>query len=504
MQSKRSLSRRHVLRTVVAAGIGANATIVFAACGEAQVVEKIVTVVKEVPVERIVTQIVTEIIEKVVTHEVEVDKIVEKVVTVVAQAPQIETQFVRYATDWNSGARHDTMEAAQEEFGKQHPEIVINMEHASRLNELVALSLAAGTGPDAMLGVGYRFAPLRDVGMFLEITPLLQALEFRLDDYLYSQSNANTIDGLWYGIPFQFAANSYHYSITMFEAGGVAAPPSDHAAGWTHLEIEEAAKRLTNIEAFQYGLTTGHAIDGMYGDIALPWIGTVDWWADPPVFTRSNFEDEGTLAAWEWFVSLAQDSKVVPTGAVIQSLRSSSTTNPFQAGFVAMSRGGVAAGAAERTIRDTFKWGVMGLPRPAHVDLRRAGSNNRPNWVNALVQERGIAEATVKWCIFCAGAFVGERTAQDRGSIPDLRQIAYGDVFMRDPPLNQAANTWVLDNHQSYQQGWVPNWINHYRAWDTALALGWNGEATAEESWTEGRERAALALIEGTPPGLPD
>ena len=76
MRSERHITRRRMLRLAGALGLGAGGTAVLAACGEPQVVEKIVTQtvekIVEVPVERIVEKIVT----------VPVDRIVEKVVTV--------------------------------------------------------------------------------------------------------------------------------------------------------------------------------------------------------------------------------------------------------------------------------------------------------------------------------------------------------------------------------------------------------------------------------------
>ncbi|MYD93805.1 MAG: hypothetical protein F4Y02_08950, partial [Chloroflexi bacterium] len=123
------MTRRRLLR--IGAGLGASATgiWVFAACGEAEPqiitkevpvettvikevpVEKIVreTEVREVPVERIVTQekVVTQQVEvpvdRVVTQIVEREKVVEKVVTreVVKEVPAMrETVNVRWQEVW--------------------------------------------------------------------------------------------------------------------------------------------------------------------------------------------------------------------------------------------------------------------------------------------------------------------------------------------------------------------------------------------------------------------
>ena len=81
----RVMTRRNLLRGASAGLFGAAGAAVLAACGEAQVVEKIVTqeVIKEVPVETIVTkEVVKEVpVESVVTREVVKEVAVEKVVT---------------------------------------------------------------------------------------------------------------------------------------------------------------------------------------------------------------------------------------------------------------------------------------------------------------------------------------------------------------------------------------------------------------------------------------
>ena len=79
------LTRRNLLRGASAGLFGAAGAAVLAACGEAQVVERIVTheVTKEVPVETVVIEeVVKEVpVEIVVTKEVVQEVAVERVVT---------------------------------------------------------------------------------------------------------------------------------------------------------------------------------------------------------------------------------------------------------------------------------------------------------------------------------------------------------------------------------------------------------------------------------------
>ena len=82
---KRMMTRRNLIRGASAGLFGAAGAAVLAACGEAQVVERVVTqeVIKEVPVETIITkEVVKEVpVESVVTREVVKEVPVEKIVT---------------------------------------------------------------------------------------------------------------------------------------------------------------------------------------------------------------------------------------------------------------------------------------------------------------------------------------------------------------------------------------------------------------------------------------
>ena len=102
----KSVSRRRILRLGV---LGVTGSIVAAACGETQVVEKIITqqvevekiVEKEVPVETVVEKIVTQQVEveKIVTQQVVVEKVVEKIV----EPPPGEKQTLVFSDlNWTS------------------------------------------------------------------------------------------------------------------------------------------------------------------------------------------------------------------------------------------------------------------------------------------------------------------------------------------------------------------------------------------------------------------
>ena len=129
MHNSHAMSRRSLLQAGFLIG-GATATAaILAACGEPQVVEKIVTqeivvtkeVIKEVEVERVVTQ------------EVQVEKIVVQEVapqlpdtTILSWTPPYWKGVTGRGEEGTSGAEDDYMKYIVGEFQKQFPQITVN------------------------------------------------------------------------------------------------------------------------------------------------------------------------------------------------------------------------------------------------------------------------------------------------------------------------------------------------------------------------------------------
>ncbi|MCY3895677.1 MAG: hypothetical protein OXG17_04310 [Chloroflexi bacterium] len=156
MRTNSHMTRRRLLRAAGGLGLSAAGVAGLAACGEAEPqiitkevpvettvikevpVEKIVreTEVREVPVERIVTQekVVTQQVEvpveRVVTQIVERERVVEKVVTrevqvMVEVQPEQRTVKIEFATDHTSGPRGQAMSWGIERFAGLRPDIKV-------------------------------------------------------------------------------------------------------------------------------------------------------------------------------------------------------------------------------------------------------------------------------------------------------------------------------------------------------------------------------------------
>lgn len=128
----KSVSRRRILRL---GALGFGGSIVMAACGETQVVEKIVTqqvevekiVEKEVPVEKVVEKIVErevpveKVVQKIVTQEVVVEKVVEKVV----EPPREKSTLVFSDLNWTSAQIQNRIAQYIVEKGYGYPTDVV-------------------------------------------------------------------------------------------------------------------------------------------------------------------------------------------------------------------------------------------------------------------------------------------------------------------------------------------------------------------------------------------
>ena len=127
------MTRRNLLRASSAGALGAAGAVALAACGETVKtvtqevpVEKIV--IKEVPVEKIVqkTQIKEVPVEKIVEKTKIEKQVVEKVVTRIVKEMVPAKPNVRKltaVTDWNSGARLETMNLLESEYVKRFPHV---------------------------------------------------------------------------------------------------------------------------------------------------------------------------------------------------------------------------------------------------------------------------------------------------------------------------------------------------------------------------------------------
>ena len=92
-----------------------------------------------------------------------------------APAPAAEAASISYVSDWSSGTRGEWIKAAVPKFMEENPKITVRVDNwAGEVTE-VALTNAAGTLQDVMLGSNDAFIQLARSGGMQDITPVLKS-----------------------------------------------------------------------------------------------------------------------------------------------------------------------------------------------------------------------------------------------------------------------------------------------------------------------------------------
>ena len=340
-----AVTRRSLLRASGGVALGLTGAIALAACGETQIVTKEVpvetTVIKEVPVERIVTQTqikevpVEKIVvqEKIVIKEVPVERIVEKVVTkevvvekiveVEAQRPPVTLVFVN---DHSSGPRGAALGWALDRFRQESPHI--NVRYTPQPDNYATafgVQIAAGTQAEVALLSGWFASRWHRSGAFAQIDDVVRKrADWNPKDYYFDPDTGSVViqdtlpighlDGIrgpMFGMPYQGNCSGTIINLDMMEGAGIEFPTEGK---WgIETELMDAIKQATDPEARQWGLL---ASGGWFGP-------RTDWgWAladDPNLTYRSNDHmrttmwDSGAVRGIEIMTEAIHTHGVAPT-----------------------------------------------------------------------------------------------------------------------------------------------------------------------------------------------
>ncbi len=109
------------------------------------------------------------------------------------------------------------------------------------------VDLAAGQGPTVYLLDGPYIAQYASEGAIENLTDRLK--DVKLDDYFGFEAIKNA-NNEYFAVPQAIQVNALYYNKEMFDAANVAYPTAD----WTTDYVYEAAQKLTNADAKQYGI----------------------------------------------------------------------------------------------------------------------------------------------------------------------------------------------------------------------------------------------------------
>ena len=523
MQSKRQVTRRRALSLVGALGLGSVGVAALAACGEPQVVEKIVTRTVEktitVPVEKIVTVEVERVVEKTVTVPVEkivtveVERIVEKIVTVEVEkivevpvekivvkevpstnaepAPAREPVEIRFVTDHTSGPRGSAMQWGLNRLAEQRPDIFVNLEPTASLIDTIAEHLIEGTAPHVALLHQSDFLYFHELGAFTEITELLPKFGVIKEDYYFIPDSytLNGIDhslpqpgimtGPQFGMPFQIAISGFVANISLAESAGVMLPESEGA--WTWDDWTEWDAKFTDPDAGTYGTWARDDYEFQY----MPQMysnGLKKPFDDG--LTKTMFDLPEALEAWEYLINKIYVHGTSPAADQIEAISGADYYEPFAAGKIGVWPSGrvYSTGFTLPIINERFKWTLLppviagrGGP-PAH------GWSEQPNLVTISAETDGLEEQSGALAIFLAGEEYQSQVGIERGHMPVHRAAIGAAASIAPPPEGMK---WLKvyadrpDNRSLFPFSTWRDWWARHRELGRA---GWMGEQSPTEA----------------------
>ena len=486
------MSRRRLL----AGAVGAAGAAALAACGETQVVEKVV--------ERVVTQQVEveKIVEKVVTREV------EKVVQVEVAGPQQEVSFIRYVSNHTSGPRAKANQWALERFAQIQPNIHVRFEPAGRLSDILGVQFAAGTAPDTTLSSQSLFIGFKEGDNWLEVTELLDKHGLVREDYYFVPDDYtdNKIDhsfpapqfmtGPQFGMPFQVAISGFVGNITLAEESGVELPTSENS--WTWADWTEMDSKITNPDTDSYGTWARNDYEFQYmpqmysNGLKKPFNDSL---------TMSMYDLPEAQEAMQYLVDKIFVHEASPPAELTKEL-GGEFGNPFAAGRIGIWPSGrvYSTGYAIPRITDRFRWTLM-----PEVNVREGmepghGWNDQANMVTATARTNGTEEASTLFVMFMAGEEVSDRVGIDRGHMPCHRDSIGKPESIAPPPEGmqwlKAYGDRTNTRHLYTFNEW-PAWNQQIRP---ITAKAFIGEATVAEALQEVQEQSARLLRNYTGP----
>jgi multiple sugar transport system substrate-binding protein len=224
---------------------------------------------------------------------------------------------------------------------------------------------------------GDGFASDRARGLIIDLTPLIERDSLDLSVFVPSVLEIYQAEGKTYGLPFLTTGTYVYYNKEIFDAAGVAYPPTDwDDDSWTWDKFVEVGKQLTkdtdDINKAQFGaLGTQLNLEGppmMFGNTVWSEEAYETGFSEPV-----NVTDDASVNAYQALHDLVYEHKIAPDPAAASAL--DQLGGAFAAGRVGMAMSGGWGHWAWRDLIDDeaagFCWGVAPLPKGSpDADIR--------------------------------------------------------------------------------------------------------------------------------------
>ncbi len=194
----------------------------------------------------------------------------------------------------------DAMIALRDRFQELHPNITVDFQGipAEEMNDRLTTQVAGGNPPDTVYLDQSAVVDFASRNALVDLDPYAaKSLAVKRDDYVSAFLEASLWEDKMYGLPFDGESTGLFYRKDLFEAAGIAAPPT------TWEELQAAAEALTT--------------DGQYGYIIFAPEAAYYWypylWQNGGEILSADgteilFNSDAGKEAAEFYVGLAQYS----------------------------------------------------------------------------------------------------------------------------------------------------------------------------------------------------
>ncbi|WBQ03910.1 ABC transporter substrate-binding protein [Kribbella sp. CA-293567] len=401
-----------------------------------------------------------------------------------ASGGQISLKLGYYAEA--GGAADKTMRALAEEFGRQNPNIKLELSSAPYDDFFTRLrtQLAGGKAPDVWLSDGVMVQEyagrnsLRDLSDF--------AAGIKADDYYGVELNKDA-DGKLFGFPQGAQTPVLFYNKKLFAAAKVAPPTAE----WTYDDLAAAARKLTRD-------TNGDGKPDVWGMRLYSKSFTESWWPQMKAFggeiladsnKKVTIDNPGSRAALDWTLDQLYTQKIGPDVVGTEALGGSQ--NLFPSGQVAMQFGIYAR--VLPAVQAKVDFDVAPLPKGP------SGKRGNVAVVNSWVVNRAAsdpkAEAAWKWITYFASEKPQTQWTGIGEAIPINKAVAASEAFLEPGTAPAARQVFVDALKDSDDLGVNPVWTEYTKALSTEINQALSKDKSVADA-TKAAQQSAQQVID--------
>jgi multiple sugar transport system substrate-binding protein len=307
-------------------------------------------------------------------------------------------------------------------FEADHPYIQVETFHRSWNDYFVELRPRLDAGervPDVL----FWSEVTSDVpkGYFMDLAPLMEAENYRLNDFFPGLLVHFKVGDSIYGLPRDSDTKIIFYNKRLFNRANLPFP----RAGWTWDDVRATSLAIKEANVTEYSF----AYEANDWWMIWMWQNGVQLFDDKLFPTQTGLGDPAAAQAVQFLADLTNVDQITPP---YEQLNSTDISSLFAEGKLAMAFGNHALVPAFAEIED-FEWDVVELPhQKRHANLA-AGAGY------VIAANTPHVEAAWTFLKFLTSPKVQAIFAESGLAVPARRSVARSDVFLEQRPLHDAA-----------------------------------------------------------------